>query len=146
MDFRPGLGRLFRLPPEIRAQIWECLTLDVLSGDKISRPASVASKDKNSRPFRLGLLRASREIYEEAWPIIYRDIKLTFEISPQYDHQSWFVIHTNSGLRKTTKNITHALSMSLEELPYSKLKEIAINIEAPDYRDPGQFVSLKKIY
>ncbi|KAL9099555.1 MAG: hypothetical protein Q9163_004962 [Psora crenata] len=127
-----SLGMLALLPMELRAQIWDYLSL---------RPGRFEAE---SPQLKLAFLQASRQVYREASAMVYRDVVLQFHIDPKYQYKSWLTVEGNFGARWSLQTPEDAMKRGYNNLPYEKLRKIQINIEAPYRRDPGQVVCLHK--
>ncbi|KAL8676044.1 MAG: hypothetical protein Q9186_007399, partial [Xanthomendoza sp. 1 TL-2023] len=122
MEYAPGLGVFALLPRELRDQIWGYV----------------------STQRRLKAFQTSHQIYAEASQLFYKNQSLQFQISPRYRYKSWLVIKSNFGGEWPLQSLDHAIEKGFDKLPFHKLKQIQIIIEAPDRNDPGQLICLEK--
>ena len=132
MAHESSLGLLASLPVELRDQIWDYLSL---------KPGRFGIE--STQP-KLAFLQASRQVYREASPIVYGDVILQFHIDPKYQYKSWLNVKSNFGAQWLLQNLDNAMQRGFDKLPYEKLGNIQINIEAPNRRDPGQLICLYK--
>jgi len=121
-----GLGTLTSLPRELRDQVWHFSLIER----------------------RFAFIQASHHILAEASPIrdrvIYNDTVLKFGVCPTYRHNSWLNVETQFKSEWVLQSMDHAMRSGLHKLHYEKLRRIEINIEAPDWKDPGQITNLYK--
>lgn len=126
MAYILGLGTLTSLPRELRDQVWEY---------------SLMGR-------RFAFIRASHQIFAEASPImdriIYNNAVLKFCVCPTYQYKSWLSVENQFNREWPLQNLDHAIRSGLHKLHYEKLGKIEINIEAPDWKDPGQIICLYK--
>lgn len=122
---------LSRLPPEIRIHVWKYMI-----------PNQNAAEAQAPRGPKLALLRASRQIYNEASHHVYKSMTIHFEISPACEPGKWFTVSSNSGLRLHREDLEGSTSQGFDNLPYRKLDSIQVSIEAPSAADPGQILCL----
>jgi hypothetical protein len=121
-----NIGLLAQLPREVRDLIWEHF---------------VPSYGQRTN---LGILRTCRQLYEEVAALVYQNEVLRFHISPTYQYQSWLLIVTRRGAELHLCDLQDATSRGFSSLPYTKLKGIRVEVEAPDSTDPGQMICLWK--
>lgn len=126
-------GSLSILPPEVRLVVWSYF-LPCASGGPRSE-LGISS---------LGILRANHAVYNEVSAHIYDALALEIHVQPEYDGDHWLLISTSSGASWALKNLDDALKQGFGNLPYHKLKELRVLIEAPKANDPGQLISLWK--
>jgi hypothetical protein len=119
-----SIGLLAQLPREVRDLIWEHF---------------VPSYGQRTN---LGILRTCRQSYEEVAPLVYQNEVLRFYISPTYQYQSWLSIVTRRGAELHLRDLQDATLRGFSSLPYTKLKGIRVEVEAPDSTDPGQIICL----
>lgn len=120
INFTTSLGRLASLPIELRDQVWAYL--------------SIRS--------RLALLRTSRQLYTEGSSVLYKDADLQFNIEPRYEYKSWLRVRINFEAPWALQSLGQAITRGFDKLPFERIREIRINIEAPNSDDPGQLVCL----
>jgi hypothetical protein len=121
-----GIGFLTQLPREVRDLIWKQF---------------IPSKRQHTN---LSILRTCHQLYEEISPLFYKNEVLRFQISPTFQYQSWLSIMTRRGAEFHLRDLTDAISRGFVNLPYKRLEEIKVEIEAPASADPGQVVCLWK--
>jgi len=121
-----SIGLLAQLPREVRDLIWENFV------------------PSHGQQTNLGILRTCRQLYEEVSPLVYQNEVLRFHISPTYQYQSWLSIITRKGAELHLRDLQDATSQGFSSLPYTKLKGINVELEAPDATDPGQMICLWK--
>ena len=138
MLFDTSLGNMSYLPPEIRLQIWDHLSLYPI------QRAETDPVSPTSRQPRLAFLQISNRIYDEASRHIYKDVVLRFQVFPEYQYRSWLTVESNAGTKWHLQDLDDAVSRGFGKLPYEKLKGIRVEIHAPHRRDPGQVVCLWK--
>ena len=119
MAQNPGLGSLSCLPAEIRVEIWRCLS-------------PTTSHDRSPGYCKMGFLRCSRAIHEEAIWEIYRDTVLHIWV---YNNHQGISVKSNATLRRYGP-------WSPIEIPYHMLRAIEIHILPPKPFDPGQMIYL----
>ena len=110
MALESELGMLAVLPRELRDEIWHYLS---------ARPG-------------FAYLQASRQVYEEAFPLIYNDAVLQFHVGSKYQYKSWLSLEINCGVKWSLPSLEDSIKRGFGNLPYHKLSRIRINIEAPD--------------
>ncbi|KAL8897190.1 MAG: hypothetical protein Q9207_007334 [Kuettlingeria erythrocarpa] len=120
--FSTSLGRLASLPLELRDQVWAYL--------------SIRS--------RLALLRTSRQLYTEGSPVLYKDVDLQFNIEPRYEYKSWLRVGISFEAPWALQSLGQAITRGFDKLPFERLRQIRIVIEAPNRDDPGQLVCVQK--
>jgi hypothetical protein len=119
-------GLLAQLPREVRDLIWEHF---------------IPSYGQRTN---LGIMQTCRQLRYEVAPIIYEKEVLRFHISPTYQYRSWLSIVTRRGAESHLRDLQDATSRGFSSLPYTKLKGIRVEVEAPDSTDPGQMICLWK--
>lgn len=75
---------------------------------------------------------------------VYDNAVLRFSICPTYRYKSWLDFEHQFNQQQPLQNLEHALELGLHDIPYERLKKIEINIEAPNWKDPGQLICLYK--
>ena len=131
----PSLGDLSLLPPEVRLQIWDLFSVHPLQ--------LIGYTDYSRRPGRLALLRTSRRIYAEVSTHLYKDVVLRFLVSPTFRYRSWLTVKSNAGSSWHLEALNSpGVSERWGKLPYEKLREVHVEIDAPCCQDPGQLVCL----
>jgi hypothetical protein len=125
----PGLGTLSKIYPEIRVQIWK---------DVLQKGVPESSKSKIDS----AILRASHQLHDEISFEFYHLQILRIKISPRYRYRSWITISNLEGFEWHLKDLRDAASRGFQKLPYRWLKQLKIEIEAPDPEDPGQMLCL----
>ncbi|KAH8672742.1 hypothetical protein BGZ60DRAFT_527037 [Tricladium varicosporioides] len=134
----PGLGKLSRLPGEIRNMIWR---------EFLSKTHNETSEVQctDSRNTKLAVLRTSRRIYIEVGSYIYPRARRPFiiSVSPEYRYKSWITL-SNGKKNATTWNLG-----SLKEAEARGFLNMGrhrntfrVEIEAPDRGDAGQFICI----
>ncbi|KAL8748890.1 MAG: hypothetical protein Q9184_007032, partial [Pyrenodesmia sp. 2 TL-2023] len=118
----PSLGRLASLPLELRDQVWAFLSIQS----------------------RLALLRTSRQLYTEGSPVFYKDVDLQFNIEPRYEYKSWLHVGSSFEARWALQSLGQAITRGFDQIRFERIREIRINIEAPNKDDPGQLIYLQK--
>ncbi len=93
---------------------------------------------------RLALLRTSRQLYTEGSPVLYQDVDLQFNIEPRYEYQTWLRVGFNFEAPWALQSIGEAITRGFDKLPFERLQQIRVNIDAPNRDDPGQLVCLQK--
>lgn len=121
-----SIGLLAQLPREVGNLIWEYFI-----------PC-------HGQQTNLGILQTSHQLYEEVSPLVYQNEVLRFHISPTCQYQSWLSIMTRKNVKLNLCDLQDATSQGLLSLPYTKLKGINVELEAPDATDPGQMICLWK--
>jgi hypothetical protein len=129
IDMAPqNLGELAKLPAELRQIIWQNVGPQNGSGPKPS----------------MGVLRTCRQLYDEVFPIMYNNEVLCFKVAPRYQYRSWISVSNRCGAAWTLESSDDALSHGYNKLPYSRLRAVRIEVEAPDPFDPGQLICVWK--
>ncbi|KAI4187793.1 MAG: hypothetical protein L6R41_002560 [Letrouitia leprolyta] len=116
-----SLGKLAQLPLETRNQIWKHLPIRT----------------------RIALLCTSHQTYSENMSNVYKDVDIQFNIQPTYQYKSWLSVEWKHD-RWQIEDLKHAFILGLHKIPFDRLREIQINIEAPDVNDAGQLICLHK--
>lgn len=137
IQLNPGLGNLSRLPVEIRLEIWDQCSLDIFRARDRYLPRSM-------RPatYRYGFLCASRTVYNEASDFVYRKTILRFTSSGSPDRLRWLSVSSNTGFFMDFGGIEEALNEGFDRIPWSKFKQIQVQIEPPDTTDPGSLMMI----
>ncbi|KAI4226631.1 MAG: hypothetical protein L6R40_008272 [Gallowayella cf. fulva] len=104
--FQPGLGTLSKVPPEIRSQIWQ----ELFTHSELS------------------ILRASKQLHEEAEEDLYRNQSLTFRLDDTWDP-------TALGVKSSTTHYTKFNDVyawrDLQNVNLSRFRSIELDIETP---------------
>jgi hypothetical protein len=131
-----AMGFFARLPPELRLTIWE----DYLN----STYPTYAFGDTTIEG--LGLLRTCRQIYEETSDLIYERGTFTFGIRPpipnyNFDGGSYSAAVRSTWIRRWRFHFPDDDPV-FRYIPYERIGEINIEIEAPYPSDRGQIMAL----
>lgn len=144
---KQGLGLFQRLPYDVRELIWwEFIP---------------AGKDERYNPKQrvqatdLGILRTSREIYNEVSKLLYQFTNLIFTMDPLhrglnvsfeqrlYSRRVDGALHYQGTLWHL-KDIKHAKSSGFYDLPFHKFWEVIVNLRAPNASNPHELFFLWK--
>ncbi|PMD59271.1 uncharacterized protein K444DRAFT_630880 [Hyaloscypha bicolor E] len=130
----PNLGILDRLPREVRDMVWEYICAP--RGDQ-SNPHT-----KNN----LASLGTCRQVYEELSAKVYDHETFIIRVSPRYQVNSWLCFENSRGAKWHVKGLEDARTRGFANLPYKRLKQVTISIEAtqhiPGREDQGQIICL----
>lgn len=127
------LGTLSKLPPELRFKVWHFLVPHLSSPDagreetKQLKEQSKNSSRYTSPPKCLSILRTNPTLYEEVSSELYR-------------RDLCFCINPAEARVFSVKCIPHALPEDFVDTPLDRFRKIAIEIQAPDRKDPGQLI------
>ncbi|PVH77758.1 hypothetical protein DL98DRAFT_591006 [Cadophora sp. DSE1049] len=128
-----NLGLLKAFPGEIRAEIWRNL-----------RPSAASSASRNASQGRdaLGVLRAGRQLSEEIIPYLYDEEILDIYVESVWSE--WITIENALGARWSITSILDELYDRFSNLPYQKLKQLRISINAIETGKENRIYSLSK--
>ncbi|PVH79143.1 hypothetical protein DL98DRAFT_533167 [Cadophora sp. DSE1049] len=119
-----NMGKLSILPRELRDEIWRYF----LPHEK----SSVGPLNK------MTILRTCKQIHEETTALIYDKKPFTIKLSPIFKRRAWFGIETCRGLIRDYEDGRETFA----NIPFSRFREIEVEISAPRSRDQGQLICL----
>lgn len=125
-----NMGQFIKLPPEIRAEIWEHFSI---------RPKNKLGEGNEKREKHLAIFRTCHDLYEEVSEHLYRKRSLTFYLWPM--RFPWAFVSVFRGFDRWL-SLKDLVDGCFRFLPYKRLRGITIEIEAPDREDPGQLILL----
>ncbi|KAK0128453.1 hypothetical protein ONS95_000425 [Cadophora gregata] len=119
-----NIGALRLLPQELRNEVWRLL---------------LHSKRLTFGPLhKTAIFRTCKQIHNEIIALLYNNKTLTITLSASFNRKAWFTLEVSQGLTWNCMDGNEALA----SIPFSRFREIKVEISAPKAKDQGQLICL----